>query len=54
MRPSAVLSSAILVTGSFCLIARGQESLSDLAWLAGGWQGKMGKAQIEEHWIQPA
>ena len=54
MRPSTVLSSVILVTSCFCLSARGQESLSDLAWLAGGWQGKMGKAQIEEHWIQPA
>jgi len=39
---------------SFCLPGQSQESLSDLAWLAGGWQGTMGKARIEEHWIQPA
>jgi len=44
----------ILASGCFCLPAQSQESLSDLAWLAAGWQGTMGKAQIEEHWIQPA
>jgi hypothetical protein len=44
----------ILVLGGLCLRASSQDSLSDLAWLAGGWQGTMGKAQIEEHWIQPA
>ena len=45
---------AILFAGCFSLSAQSQDSLSDLAWLAGGWQGGMGKAQIEEHWIQPA
>ncbi|MSO22168.1 MAG: hypothetical protein EXQ58_02705 [Acidobacteria bacterium] len=27
--------------------------MSDLAWLAGAWQGTVGKTQIEEYWIQP-
>ena len=44
----------MLVASGSCLTAQSQESLSDLSWLAGGWQGIMGKAQIEEHWIQPA
>ena len=48
------LSFPLLILGCFCLSAQSQESLSGLAWLAGGWQGTMGKAQIEEHWIQPS
>jgi uncharacterized protein DUF6265 len=48
------LSLSILVFSGLCLPASSQDPLSDLAWLAGGWQGTMGKAQIEEHWIQPA
>ena len=36
-----------------CLRAYSQESLSDLTWLANGWQGTMGRARIEEHWIHP-
>jgi hypothetical protein len=44
----------ILVFGGLCRPASSEDLLSDRAWLAGGWQGMMGKAQIEEHWIQPA
>lgn len=44
----------MVACGCFWLPAQSQESLSDFAWLAGGWQGTMGKARIEEHWIQPA
>lgn len=29
-------------------------SIESLSWMAGAWTGKMGKAGIEEHWIQPA
>jgi len=47
------VSLAIVLVCS-CLSAQGQDSLSDLSWLAGGWQGSIGKAQIEEHWIQPS
>ncbi len=54
MRLCLRFSLLILASGCFCLPAQSQESLSDLAWLAAGWQGTMGKAQIEEHWIQPA
>jgi hypothetical protein len=54
MRLSLRFSLLMLASGCFCLPAQSQEPLSDLAWLAGGWQGTMGKAQIEEHWIQPA
>src|SRR5262245_8094379 len=48
------LSLLMLFSSCFYLFGQSPESLSELAWLAGGWQGKMGKAQIEEHWIQPA
>ena len=54
MRLSARLSLVMFFVGCSCLAAQGQDSLSDLSWLAGGWQGILGKAQIEEHWIQPA
>ncbi len=54
MKLSVWLSLLVFVVGGPSLSAQSQESLSDLAWLAGGWQGTMGKAQIEEHWIQPA
>ncbi len=54
MKLFARLLLAMFVAGCLRLSAQSQESLSDLAWLAGGWQGTMGKAQIEEHWIQPA
>ncbi|HEU0006219.1 MAG TPA: DUF6265 family protein [Terriglobia bacterium] len=54
MRLSTRLSLVMFFVGCSCLAAQGQDSLSDLTWLAGGWQGIMGKAQIEEHWIQPA
>ena len=54
MRLCLRFARLILASGCFCLPAQSQESLSDLAWLAAGWQGTMGKAQIEEHWIQPA
>jgi hypothetical protein len=36
------------------LHAQNRDALSDLAWLAGGWEGTLGKAQIEEHWTKPA
>jgi hypothetical protein len=29
-------------------------SISDLNWLSGDWQGTGGRAQVEEHWTQPA
>jgi hypothetical protein len=29
-------------------------SIESLAWMAGAWTGKMGRAGIEEHWIPPA
>ena len=54
MRLYLRFSLLMIASGSFCLPAKSQESLSTLAWLAGAWQGTMGKAQIEEHWIQPA
>jgi hypothetical protein len=54
MRLYLRFSLLMLVSGCFCSPAQSQGSLSDLAWLAGGWQGTMGKAHIEEHWIQPA
>jgi len=53
-KPLARIWLAIIFAGCSWLSAQSQDSLSDLAWLAGGWQGTMGKAQIEEHWIQPA
>ena len=54
MKTFASFWLAMLFAGYFSLSAQSQDSLSDLAWLAGGWQGTMGKALIEEHWIQPA
>jgi hypothetical protein len=45
--------SAICVAGCICLPAHSQDKLSYLAWLTGGWQSTLGKARIEEHWIQP-
>ena len=54
MRLCLRFSLLMIAFGSFCLPAQSQESLSNLAWLAGAWQGTIGKAQIEEHWIQPA
>jgi hypothetical protein len=54
MRLCSRVMLLIRASGCFGLPAQSQEPLSDLAWLAGGWQGTMGKAQIEEHWIQPA
>ena len=54
MKLSLRFSLLMFGASCFCQSAQSQESLSDLAWLAGGWQGTMGKAQIEEHWIQPA
>ena len=54
MRFCLRFSLLMLASGCFCLPAHSQESLSDLGWLAGGWQGGVGNAQIEEHWIQPA
>ena len=55
MRLSLKVSLLMLASGCFCLPAPayGQEPLSDLAWLANGWWGTMGKARIEEHWIEP-
>jgi len=44
----------ILLSGFLHAAAETREPLSDLGWLVGGWQGTMGKAQIEEHWIPPA
>lgn len=29
-------------------------SIDSLSWMAGAWSGKMGRADIEEHWIPPA
>jgi hypothetical protein len=29
-------------------------SIESLAWMGGSWKGSLGKAAIEEHWIQPA
>jgi uncharacterized protein DUF6265 len=54
MRFCLRFSLLMLASSCFCLPAHSQEPLSDLAWLANAWQGTMGKAQIEEHWIQPA
>ena len=54
MRLCLRLTLLIFASGCFCLSAQSQEPLSDLAWLAAGWQGTIGEAQIEEHWIQPA
>jgi uncharacterized protein DUF6265 len=54
MKLAVSLSLLVFVVAGPNLSAQSRESLSDLAWLAGGWQGTMGKAQIEEHWIQPA
>ena len=54
MKLAVSLALLVFVVGGPNLSAQSRESLSDLAWLAGGWQGTMGKAQIEEHWIQPA
>jgi hypothetical protein len=54
MKLGVSLSLLVFVVAGPNLSAQSRESLSDLAWLAGGWQGTMGKAQIEEHWIQPA
>ena len=28
--------------------------VTDLAWIAGHWQGTKGKSQIEEHWLPPS
>ncbi len=28
--------------------------MEQLAWMAGAWEGTMGKASIEEHWTHPA
>ena len=54
MRLSLGSLSLILLNSCLYLAAEHREPLSDLAWLAGGWQGTMGKAQIEEHWVRPA
>jgi len=54
MKLAVSLSLLVFVVAGPNLSAQSRESLSDLAWLAGGCQGTMGKAQIEEHWIQPA
>ena len=55
MRLCLKLSILMIASGCLCLPAQSREPSSDFAWLAGGWQGTMGgKAQIEEHWIQPA
>ncbi|MCI0422944.1 MAG: DUF6265 family protein [Acidobacteria bacterium] len=54
MRLSARFSLLMFVAGCLCLPAQGQDSLADLGWLAGGWEGNIGKAHIEEHWISPA
>jgi hypothetical protein len=53
MRLFARLSSTICIAGCFCLPAHSEDRLSRLAWLTGSWQGTLGKARIEEHWIQP-
>lgn len=29
-------------------------SIESLSWMVGDWSGKMGRADIEEHWIPPA
>lgn len=29
-------------------------TISDLSWLSGAWQGRVGDDQIEEHWSKPA
>lgn len=54
MRFYSRLLLPMMAASWLCLPAKCEDSLSDLAWLAGGWQGTAGKAQIEEHWIQPA
>lgn len=54
MRFCSRLLLPMMAAGCLCLPAQCEDSLSDFAWLAGGWQGTAGKAQIEEHWIQPA
>jgi len=54
MKLAVSLSLLVFVVAGPNLSAQSRESLSDLAWQAGGWQGTMGKAQIEEHRIQPA
>ena len=35
-------------------IAWSQTTINDVAWIAGSWQGTLGKATLEEHWIAPA
>ena len=44
---------AILLTAVLWLGAQTAQSVASLSWIAGAWQGKMGRAGIEEHWLPP-
>lgn len=68
MRSEKVLriAAALVLAGAFALarvpglhsqppVGGTTETLSDIAWIAGDWQtAPGGRAQIEEHWMQPA
>jgi hypothetical protein len=44
---------AIVFAAAWWLGAQTATSVDNLAWIAGGWQGKMGRAENEEHWLAP-
>ena len=50
------LLALLLIFGNVSFLRAYQsESISQLAWIAGDWQtAPGGRAQIEEHWMQPA
>jgi Domain of unknown function (DUF6265) len=52
---TTLLLVVIITFGSGILITAAEHDISQLTWMAGDWQtAPGGRAQIEEHWTQPA
>jgi hypothetical protein len=51
LRPFRVLAIAALA--ALFVQAQSPPSVDALSWLAGAWQGKIGQADNEEHWLPP-
>lgn len=46
--------AALVVTREHQDSSPANPTIKDLGWMAGDWEGKLGGAQIEEHWTKPA
>ena len=48
-----MVKALVMVAFGLALAAQASDSVSDLSWMVGAWEARLGQAQVEEHWIAP-